>query len=173
MEGNTYTNEFFGVKFVAPNGYTYYDDAKMAELNAAVGATLTDETLVKALENGVAYFDMACASASGSNVNATIEHGGITGASALTPEQYIATAKESLVAQLKGSGAEVKSIDTTTFKSADGKDLASMKLQLDVQGTTLYEQVVCLKAGDYFMNITATSPNEADLETLLNGVSAL
>ena len=122
VSGDTYTNEFFGVKFVAPSGFTFNDDAKMAEMNAAVGASLNDESITKALENGVAYFDMACANENG---------------------------------------------------NAAGKDLASMKVTLEVQGVTLYEQLICLKAGDYFMNITATSQNQDDLEGLLKQVSEL
>ena len=173
VSGDTYTNEFFGVKFVAPSGFTFNDDAKMAEMNAAVGASLNDESITKALENGVAYFDMACANENGTNVNVTIEHGGSTGASALTPEQYLNVAKESLADQLKSSGAEVKDVEVTTFKNAAGKDLASMKVTLEVQGVTLYEQLICLKAGDYFMTITATSQNQDDLEGLLKQVSEL
>ena len=173
VNGDTYTNEFFGVKFVAPSGFTFNDASKMAEMNAAIGSSLTDESITKALENGAAYFDMACANENGTNVNVTIEHGGSTGASALTPEQYLNVAKESLADQLKSSGAEVKDVEVTTFKNAAGKDLASMKVTLEVQGVTLYEQLICLKAGDYFMNITATSQNQDDLEGLLKQVSEL
>ena len=173
-QADTYTNEFFGVKFVLPEGFTFYDDAQMAELNKSVGELQTDEDIVKALESGKAFFDMAAGSASGATVNAVIAYAGTPEAQALDATAYLEYAKAGLESQLSSAGAKLKDAQVGTYKNdKSGDEFASMKVQFDMQGTPMYENLVCMKAGDYFITITATSPDQAELDKILENLALI
>jgi hypothetical protein len=53
----------------------------------------------------------------------------------------------------------------------DGKcGAASMRARFEAQGARMHEELVCLKAGDSFMTITATAPDEAALDEILGRI---
>ena len=173
-QAGTYANEFFGVKLVLPEGFSFYDDAQMAELNKSVGELQTDEDIVKALESGKAFFDMAAGSASGATVNAVIAYAGTPEAQALDAAAYLEYAKAGLESQLSSAGAKLKDAQVGTYKNdKSGDEFASMKVQFDMQGTPMYENLVCMKAGDYFITITATSPDQAELDKILENLALI
>ena len=172
-EADTYTNEFFGVQFVLPEGYEFKDDAFLADLNKSVGETINDEAVTKALENGTAFFDMAAIGPENDNVNVVIEYAGTPAAKAIDAATYVEYAKDPIAKQLEGSGATVSNIEVTTFKNAAGDEFPALKLQLEMNGAQLNEEVLVLKSGDYFMSITATASAEANLEKMLNNISLL
>lgn len=171
LQADTYTNEFFGVKFTLPEGFAFYDEAQMADMNKSVGS-LVSEDIAKALESGVAFFDMAAATEDGTNVNVVIEYAGTPAAQALDSATYLEYAKENLASQLSSSGVTVKEAEIGKYKNVQtGDEFDSMKLQIEMQGIPMYEELVCLKSGDYFMSITATSQDEADLEKILENLT--
>lgn len=170
----TYENVMFGVRLVLPEGFSFYDDAQMAELNKSVGELQTDEDIVKALESGKAFFDMAAGSASGATVNAVIAYAGTPEAQALDAAAYLEYAKAGLESQLSSAGAKLKDAQVGTYKNdKSGDEFASMKVQFDMQGTPMYENLVCMKAGDYFITITATSPDQAELDKILENLALI
>ncbi len=173
-KADTYTNEFFGIQFTLPVGFTFYDDAQLAELNKSINSTLSDEEIAKALESGATFFDMAAAAENGTNVNVVIEYAGTPAAQAIDAAGYIEASMATLEKQLKESGITLKSAESGTYKNPEtGDEFASMKLEIESQGTAMYEELVCVKAGNYFMNITVTSQSEADLDKILENLSLL
>ena len=168
----TYANEFFGVKLSLPEGFSFYDDAQMAELNKSVGELQTDEDIIKALDSGQAFFDMAAATASGATVNSVIAHASTPDVQAMDAAAYLEYAKASLGAQLSSAGAELKDAQVRTYKNdKTGDEFASMKVLFEMQGAPMYEELVCLKADDYFMTISATAQGKAELGKILENLA--
>lgn len=170
----TYTNEFFGIKLTLPEGFSFYDEKQMAELNKSVGELQTDEDIIKALESGQAFFDMAAATANGTTVNAVIAHASTPDVQALDAAAYLEQAKASLGSQLSSAGAELKDAQVSTYKNdKTGDTFASMKVQFDMQGIPMREELVCLKTDNYFMTISATAQDAATLEKILENIALI
>ena len=168
----TYTNEFFGIKLALPKGFSFYDEEQMAGLNQSVGELQTDEDIIEALESGQAFFDMAAATASGATVNVVIAHASTPDVQAMDAVAYLEYAKAGLGAQLTSAGAELKDAQVRTYKSdKTGDEFVSMKVQFEMQGAPMYEELVCLKAGDYFMTIPATTQDPAELNAILQNLA--
>ena len=164
----TYANEFFGVELTLPVGFSFYDAGQMAELNKSIGDLQTDEDIIKALDSGKAFFDMAAATAGGATINVVIVHAGTPDVQALDAAAYLGCAKEGLESQLSAAGAELKVAQVGTRKiDKTGDELASMEVRFEMQGIPTYEELVCLKTDDYFMTITATAQDKAELDGIL------
>jgi hypothetical protein len=167
--GMTYANEFFGIKFTLPEGFFFYNEGQMAELNQSVSGLQTDEDIIEALESGQAFFDMAAANEGGSTVNAVIAHAGTPEVRALDAAEYLELAKPGLESQLSAAGAELEEARVGAY--GDSKcGAASMRARFEAQGARMHEELVCLKAGDSFMTITATAPDEAALDEILGRI---
>ena len=170
----TYTNEHFGIKLTLPEGFSFYDEGQMAGLNASVGELQTDEDVVKALDSGLAFFDMAAGSADGATVNAVIVHASTPDVQALDAAAYLELAKAGLESQLAAAGAELKDAQIGAYKhDATGDEFADMKVLFEMQGVPTHEVLVCLKAGDYFMTISATAPDEGTLDRILESLALI
>ncbi len=48
-----------------------------------------------------------------------------------------------------------------------------MKLAIETQGAPLYEEILCIKAGDHFMNVTVTASDEVELDSVLSHLTRI
>ena len=168
----TYTNELFGVRLTLPEGFSFYNEEQMAELNQSVGELQTDEDVIQALDSGQTFFDMAAATESGTTVNVVIAHASTPDVQALDAAGYLEYAKASLGAQLSSAGAELKDAQVRTYENdKTGDEFTSMKVRFEMQGTPMYEELVCLKTGDYFMTVSATAQERTELDEILWGLA--
>jgi len=68
----------------------------------------------------------------------------------------------------------VKSDGTGTYTNPKtGDRFAAMKLAIDAQGVPLYEEILCIKAGDHFMNVTAAASDEVGLDSVLSHLARI
>lgn len=173
-EADTYTNEFFDMKFELPDGFSFQDADYLAKLNASVGEALDDKAVTEALESGAAFFDMAAVSENGDNVTVVIEYAGSPEAAAIDAAAYLAYTKEQLGPQLEKNGTTVKNAELGKFTNGTtGDEFDALKLELEVSGTPLYEELIVVKEGNYFMTVTATSSDEARLDAMLESLTRL
>lgn len=168
VQGDAYTNELFGVQFTLPEGFAFYDEAQMADMNKLVGEITSDEDILAALESGVAYFDMVAAAEGGDNLNVVIQYAGTPEAAAIDAVGYLEASAAMVPKQMEDAGMTVKTIETGTYANPKtGDEFPALKLSLEAQGTSLNEEIICLKASDYFMVATATSGDPAGIDTIL------
>ncbi len=175
IEGNAYANKFFGVEYALPEGFSFYSADQLAEMSATIGKTNNDEEVVEAFKGGKAFFDMAAAADDDPNVSIVIQIAGPDPeAAAMDEAGYIETAKDKILAQLTDAGATVKGAEPGTYANQKtGDEFTAMKLAIELQGTPLCEEVISIKAGDYFMNITATATGEAELDSVLSHLTRI
>ena len=95
-------------------------------------------------------------------------HAGTPDVQALDAAAYLGLAKAGLEAQLASAGAELKDAQVGTYKNEKtGDEFAYMDVRFEAQGALMHEELACLKAGDYFMTISATAQDKAELEKVL------
>ena len=173
VEGNAYTNKFFGVEYALPEGFSFYSAGQLAEMNAAIARTNNDQTVSEAFKSGNAFFDMAAAADNDPNVSVVIQIAG-PDTEAIDEAGYFDAAKDKIIDQLNDAGITVKSAETGTYTNRTTCDeFAAIKLANEAQGVPMYEENICIKAGDYFMNITATATDEAGLDSVLSRLTRI
>ena len=68
----------------------------------------------------------------------------------------------------------MKSDETGTYTNPKtGDKFAAVKLAIEAQGAPLYEEILCIKAGDHFMNVTATASDEIELNSVLSHLARI
>ena len=173
VEGNAYTNKFFGVEYALPEGFSFYSAGQLAEMNAAIARTNNDQTVSEAFKSGNAFFDMAAAADNDPNVSVVIQIAG-PDTEAIDEAGYFDAAKDKIIDQLNDAGITVKSAETGTYTNRTTCDeFTAIKLANEAQGVPMYEEIICIKAGDYFMNITATATDEAGLDSVLSRLTRI
>ena len=175
IEGSTYTNKFFGVEYALPEGFSFYSADQLAEMSATIGDTNKDQEVVEAFKGGNAFFDMAAAAESDPNVSIVMQIAGPDSeAAAMDEAGYIDVAKDKIFDQLKDAGATVKSAEASTYTNQKtGDEFTAMKLAIEMQDAPLCEEIISIKAGDYFMNVTATATDEAELDSVLSHLARI
>ena len=101
-------------------------------------------------------------------------HAGTPDVQALDTAAYLGLAKAGLEAQLASAGAELKDAQVGTYKNEKtGDEFAYMDVRLEMQGALMHEELACLKAGDYFMTISTTAQDKAELEKVLKNFALI
>ena len=173
IDGNKYTNEFYGIAFQAPDDqWVFADEEYLSQLMGAVSGTLSDEDLQKAFENSGVIFDvLTYESNTGANINITLQDIGVVAALVnedTVLEGSIDTVKKTFDAQ--GYTNTVVEKGTTTFL---GSERGCIVTSGDINGVTMHQRQVYIKKGRYLATITATTVNEDNAAKLLEMFTAL
>lgn len=159
IDGNTYTNKYFGVKIALDNNYHFATDEELQTLNS----TITDLNIFsdnaaakKALDNGtVMIVTYAVDGTTGKTLNVVLQSvGTLTGA--LANEQSLLEAgKKDTISALEAQGLTdvTATMETVTFM---GEEHPSLLLTAKVNGADLYQRCICLIKDGYIANFTAS-----------------
>lgn len=174
IRDNTYENEFFGVQYVLPEGYGFHDEEALEQLNSTVKITTSDENVARVLKRGLAFYEMVAAAESGDNVVMVVEYAGTPATESIDEQGYLEIVQQGLGTQLGMAGVTITAAEIGTYKNpVSGDEFAAMRVELDMAGTPLYEEILCLKQGKYFMSVTATTSDEDNLDKLLSNLTTL
>lgn len=154
ISGDTYTSEFFGVKYTLPEGFAFYGEDQMTQLN---GDVKTEEQAVEALKAGKEYFDAAAGAAEGfPTVTVSTVYAGTPEAQALDAAGFAKYQAELVQGELG-----------TYTSNETGAEFPAIKRTLEINGQKYVQELVFAKQGDYFMVVTATSTDDSGLDETL------
>lgn len=157
-EATAYENAYLGIGFNLPADWTFYTDEQIDELNGVVRDSLDDE-IAEQLEESDAVYDMMAMGSTGNNVNVIFQKIGSLQNAITSEKQYAEASQESTKAALEQMGCTDVQIEIGNVNLA-GKEHATLVITSNMNGVTLYQKGVCMKAGSYFICITATAFNE-------------
>ncbi len=171
VDGSTYTNKFFGIKFVALPTYTFLDDATIERMGNMTVDMFDNDTLTEALESGQTVMDCIATDITMSNsVNITL--GSIDSrASEYAMEDILDAALPSLKQMYESMGFEdlVCERSTTTFLGEETPCL-NITFTYSNQGTTIdmsMVEVILIRDG-YTATITVQAESDEKMTTLLS-----
>ena len=151
-EGNIYENEFIGIGFNLPNGWTFYTDEQIKALNN-ITTDMMDEEYAQAIENATILYDMYALDTLGNSVNINIEKLNVASALAYTEEEHVKATVGSVKDALSSMGLGEVTAKPTTVTIA-GEKHHGIEVVCVGEQVTLYEKVICVKIGRYMANIT-------------------
>ena len=151
VEGSSYKNASVGIQLVAPEGWTFYTQDQIDEMNNEN----TD------LEAANAMFDMMIIDASGNNVSVSFENLGKLYGSVLSEDKYLELAKQNI----ENSDTVFENIEITTVTVA-GETWGCLKFAQQYEGITVNQMSAVKKCGKFMALVTATGIDKTPEEIL-------
>ncbi len=164
---NTYKNDFLGISCTLPEGWTFYTDEQIMQLNNLVG-DIAGEELASKLENANIIYDMYATNEGGyCNMNVNLEK--------LSAAQLLKLdIKKSLESQFDGIKSSYQNMGYTDIVLAyekitvDGKEFDGITINAKIQGVNFYSTVFCFKKGTYLANVTIACLQTDKIDTILD-----
>ncbi|MBR3318607.1 MAG: hypothetical protein IKG21_12385 [Atopobiaceae bacterium] len=133
---DTYTNEFFGILYNLPEGWSFQDTATLEQENNLVAVLSQNATLdmaaMDAEKNQVVLVDIIAPDENTAN---------------LTAEQYLEAKQDEVIGSIEGNYTYETSSASVTFSGID-RELPASVMKLNVDGDTAYiSQAVAEKDG--------------------------
>ena len=168
VSGSTYTSDYIGIGLDLPAGWTYFDDAQIAEISGLTQDAIDNETVNASLENGTVVFDMYAMDGTGHSINICIENLGVLYGTVLDEDGYFDIAESNLAPSLESMGAANVVVERDAATVA-GKEHTAVYVSCDMNGVEFYEQIVAIKCGNYMALITSAG---TDPDTVLSMMSS-
>jgi hypothetical protein len=163
VSGDTYQSEFFGIKFSSPKGYTFADDATLAQKSGVSADVLASDKLRDAFEDHV-ICDMQVQSSNGSSVSIMVEK---APNASMSEREYRDRGVEGLESGMRGTGAQILdktdapvTIGSSTFEGVD--------LSVSFKGREFVERQFVLKQGTYYGTVTITAQDAGQVDKLMS-----
>ena len=172
VENNVYTSQFAGLTATLDSTWTVLNDEEIAQI-VGVSIDMTDDAALKeSLSSGNTIYDMYAMAADGATLNITVGNLGAIYGKLLDMKTLAQSSAEQLVPAFESMGFTDVTAEVSTISFA-GTEQTVIILQGSHQGITMYEQLVCMKVGDYILSITACSYGTDRTTEILSLFSAL
>lgn len=176
VDGDVYTNAFFGIELSAVDGYSFLDDKQIAQLGYMSADVLGNTDITEAIESGETITDCLLADSTFDNsLNITISSVD-SGVSQDDAEAVIDATIPYLVESFEGMGFENLACErgTTTFLGEEYPciNISFVLTQDGVSYDMSMVEVILLKDG-YSATITAQAGSDEEIDTLLGAFESL
>ena len=160
VNGGTYTNSFAGIGCTLDETWVFYTEEQIAEINGFLTDGTSDEDMKKLMESNQSVQDMYASSTDGlMTMNVVFQNMGLLFGTTMSAAEYAELAAEQLPDAMATYGFENVSAAVTTAEFA-GADRPALTITAEVQGTPMYELMVCMKEGSYIYCVTLSSYTE-------------
>ena len=160
VNGGTYTNTFAGIGCTLDETWVFYTEEQIAEINGFLTDGTSDEDMKKLMESNQSVQDMYASSTDGlMTINVVFQNMGLLFGTTMSAEESAELASEQLPDAMTTYGFEKVSAAVTTAEFA-GADRPALTITAEVQGTPMYELMVCMKEGSYVYCVTLCSYTE-------------
>lgn len=160
--GNAYENEFLGLKFNLPTGWTYSSDEEIAQM-MNVGAELLGDDLKMAAEMAKltsVYYMVANNPNTGDSVTILTEKPVMD----VTTEYYL----NQLKTQLQSVQSMNYEIGNTSKEKISGKEFDTLTVTASMSGIEVSQKYYVHKMGEYFIGIIVTSTSgESNINSMI------
>lgn len=165
--GKTYKNDFLGISCTLPDGWVFYTDAQIRELNNLTGEYL-DEDVAQVLANATIVYDMfAQNTVQGATMNINMEK--------LNVVQVVGLdIKKTLEAQIDALKSTYENMGCTDIQAGyqkikvDGKDFDALRITAKMQGVDMFVVTFAFLRGNYLANVSICSVQTDQIGDILD-----
>lgn len=150
--GSTYNNDFLGLSFALPEGWVFYTDKQILEMNNLSGEYL-DESVAEQLKNATIIYDMyANCQEDGSNVNINLEKLNAVQLANLNIQATLEAQIDSIISTYENMGfTDTRVVYQKT--TVDGKEFDGLRLTAKIYGADFFGTIFAFKKGNYLANV--------------------
>ena len=166
MEENIYESPFIGLGCTLEDGWSFYTDEQIRELNNAT-LDVVGEEYEELLNNAQLIYDMYAVSGNqADSINVTLEKVNNILLSSVSVEDVFKQNMPFLEGVFSDMGYSDVQMEVITV-TIDGKDFSGMSLCGEINGMMLYQKSIGIKCNGYLANIAVTSYGEDLTDALL------
>lgn len=165
-DGIAYESSFIGLGFQLPEGWNFYSDEQIREINDQT-ADIAGEEYLKAMENATVFYDVFAIDSLGNSININLEKVNAAQLLLLDLESNYVSAFDMIKASYENMGCEgcEYAIDSV---SIDGKDFPCLNITADFSGVSLHQCIITVKCNGYLANISITVVGENTISQLVD-----
>ena len=172
VTGKKYESEFIGIGFTLPDGWEFYTDEEIKELNNYVG-DIAGQDYLDLLKNATVIYDMAAASPSQTdNVIDTLEKKPNALLNNLNLAQTLETSFSVVKSSMENMGYRNLTHEITTL-TIDGQTFTAMHISGTLSGLTMHQTSIVMKCNGYLASFAVTTFDEAGTAPLLENLYLL
>lgn len=172
VTGKKYESEFIGIGFTLDDGWEFYTDEEIQELNNYVGDKAGDDYM-DMLKNADVVYDMMAASASQTdNIVVTLEKKPNAQLKKLDLAQNLEASFSMVKSSLENIGYRNITHKVTTV-TIDGETFTAMNITASINGMTMYQTSIVIKCNGYLASIALTTFDSAGTAVLLDNLYLL
>lgn len=165
--GLTYESKFIGIGCNLPEGWSFYTDEQMRELNN-IAIDAAGEELQSLMETATVIYDMFASDPTGvNNISVNMEKVNPIQLIALDLEQNLESSKPLLKTSFENMGCTDFSGEIGSVTVED-VEFVCMNNVIQFPGTTLYQCLIPIKCSGYLANVSVTTNDEAVLSEILS-----
>ena len=165
VDGQTYVNEFFGIRAEFSNEWVISTEEGLATMSQQTSEKLNNETAKQSIEDGSAILDFYGQSPrSSETVNVFMEDLGIA---SVTADMLITGNKAAVKKELESQSFENVSVEKGTAEFL-GEDVPCLEISAVYAGYDFYERQVYIINGRNVASITAASFNNDTTQAILD-----
>lgn len=164
--GSAYKNDFLGISWTLPEGWVFYSDEQIQQLNNVVGDYVDEEVAEKLKELPIIYDMYAQHTTDGSSVNINMEKLNALQIATLNIKQTL----EAQIPTIKDTYANIGYTDTKVEYqkvTVDGKEFDGLKLTAKIQGIDFTMVIFTFRKSNYLANVSVGSLQAETLEEIL------
>lgn len=168
--GSTYTHSYFGFKCVLPEGWSYYTDEQIAQLQGYTQDMMGQDYADMIEKSGNAMEMYASEDSTGGiyTLNVVVEK---LANGSISEQKYAEASLNTTKAALESAGFEIDVCEASTLQFA-GKSHAAIKIHGSYLGMELFETLVVVKEGKYLACVTACSYMDDNTSDILGFFTA-
>jgi hypothetical protein len=172
VAGNKYESEFIGLGFTLPEGWSFYTDEEIKEMNNYVEDKAGQDYL-DLLKNATVIYDMAAASpAQTDNVVVTLEKKPNAQLNKLDLAQTLEASFNVSKSSLENMGYRNLTHEVTTL-TIDGETFHAMHVTGTLSGMTMRQTSIVIKCNGYLASLAVTTFDAAGTAPLLDNIYIL
>ncbi|MDO5133588.1 MAG: hypothetical protein Q4D81_11490 [Eubacteriales bacterium] len=179
VEGQVYTNEFFGIRVELPDSWIYSTDEDLAQLMQKTQSTLNNDDINDMLDSGSIFYDMMASQLSeGKQILAQIQDfGEYAGLLNLSPRLYYEFVMQGENGEFLKQSMESVGVTNVELSIEDtdfmGEKIPSLVLSGTMYSVPLYERFIMFANGRYGMCLIATTYYTDDTQSVLSYASRI
>ena len=172
VSGKKYESEFIGIGYTLPEGWSFYTDEEIKEMNNFV-EDKADQDYLDLLKNATVIYDMAAASPSQTdNVIVTLEKKPNAQLNKLDLAQTLEASFNMSKSSLENMGYRNITHEVTTL-TIDGETFTAMHITATLSGMTMNQTSIAIKCNGYLAALAVTTFDEAGTAPLLENIYLL
>lgn len=169
---DAYENEMLDLRIALPEGWVFYTDEQIAQVNNITAETLAGTDVAELIGKNGQFMDMMMAGSTGSNINLMLQPKQAV-LDAYSDEQIFTLSEATFKAQFEAAGMEVKSFEPVEMQ-VGGETRTVLHIGMRTNGMELDEYQIWLRnEADYMGVLTLAIMDGSDPQPILDGITKL
>ena len=164
--GSSYKNDFLGISCELPEGWVFYTEQQLLEMNNII-SEFVDEDALEQLRNASIIYDMYASDSNFNSITVNLEKFNALQMATLDIKASLEGQKDGIISSYQGMGYQDIQVEYQKV-TVDGQEYDGLVIDASIQGVSFYAKAFAFKKGNYLANVTVASVGSDATDTILS-----